>query len=101
MRRHLPSEAKHTWTERVPPLQKLTESHPLLRGVLVHTVLVQEVHGHIKCILHIAGKPKIVVPDERQDPTPVIICVGPHMTAPRAVACKQESPSSDGRLAQQ
>jgi hypothetical protein len=70
-----------------PALHVFPEGTPLLCGVLVLAIAVQEVHGHIQSILHIALKAKVLVPHERQHPRPVRIHVCPHMAAPACIAC--------------
>ena len=71
-----------TWAARHLPIHVLSEGDPLLRGILICAIAVQEVHGHIQCILHIAFKAKVLVPDKGQHARPIRVHIRPDMTPP-------------------
>ena len=78
---------KQTWASRHLALHVFPEGDPLLRGVLVHAAAVQEVHGHIQRVLHIALEAKVLVPDEGQHARPVGVHIRPDVTPPAHIPC--------------
>ena len=78
---------KQTWAAGHLALHVFPEGDPLLRGVLVHAVAVQEVHGHIQRVLHVALKAKVLVPDKGQHARPVWVHIRPDVTPPAHIPC--------------
>ena len=81
-----------TWQYWQVARHEVPEGGPLPRGRQVLLVPVDEIHRHVHCILCVALKAKIVVPDKGQNPAAVRIHVLPHMAPPAEVTCSIAMP---------
>jgi len=91
IRKSLQCWQENTWVVWHLAIHVFPKGTPLLSGILILSVLVQEVHGNIQSVLYIALEAKILVPDKWQHPCSVRVHIRPHMTPPAHITCKSST----------